>query len=76
MHPGLQPVGLIVVTLGNRESDKPYGGHHPHPGQGLCPLPGHRRVFHIEQQSHQRFRSLRNISEGSKTTPGTNTLRP
>ncbi len=76
MHPGLHPVSLVVVSLGNRESDEPYGGHRPHPGQGLCRLPGHRRVFDIQQQSHQHFRSFRNISKGSKVTPGTNTLRP
>lgn len=76
MHPGLQPVGLVVVSLGNRESEKPYGGHRPHPGQSLCRLPGHRRVLDVQQQPHQRFLSLRNISEGSKVTPGTNTLGP
>ncbi|MET8164936.1 hypothetical protein ABZT34_11840 [Streptomyces sp. NPDC005329] len=76
MHPGLQPVSLIVVSLGNRESNEPYSGHRPHPGQSLCRLPGHRRVLDIQQQSHQRFRSLRNINEGSKVAPGTNTLRP
>ncbi len=73
MHPGLKPVGLIVVGLGNRAIDKPHGGHRPHPGQGLCRLPGHSRALDVQQQSHQRFRS-RNISEGSKVTPGTNTF--
>jgi len=76
MHPGLQPVSLIVVSLGHRESDEPYGGHCPDPGQGFCRLSSHRRVLDVQQQPHQRFRSLRNISEQSKVTPGTNTLRP
>ncbi|MFD8955438.1 hypothetical protein ACFV0W_00530 [Streptomyces anulatus] len=45
------------------ESDEPYGGHRPYPGQDLCRLPGYRRVLDIQQQPHQLFRSLRNIDE-------------
>lgn len=74
--PGLQPVGLVVVNLGNRESDEPYGTRRPHPGQSLCRLSSHRRVLDVHQQPHQRFGSLRDISEGSKVTLGTNPLRP
>ncbi|SDE75698.1 hypothetical protein SAMN05216260_103397 [Streptomyces griseoaurantiacus] len=49
MHPGLQPVSLVVVSLGNRESNEPYGGHRPHPGQCLCRLSSHRRVLDVQQ---------------------------
>ncbi|REF00758.1 hypothetical protein DFJ69_6338 [Thermomonospora umbrina] len=75
-YPGLQPVGLVVAGPGNCESDEPYSGHRPHPGQGLCRLSNHRRVLDIQQQPHQHSRSLRNISEGGKVTPGPSTLLP
>ncbi|GGQ93629.1 hypothetical protein GCM10010267_65490 [Streptomyces griseorubens] len=76
MHPGPRPVSLVVVSVGNRESDERYSGHRSHPGQGLRRLPGHRRVLNVQQQSHQRFLSFSNIDEGSKVAPGTNTVRP
>ncbi|MEU5061548.1 hypothetical protein ACWCOW_19190 [Streptomyces sp. NPDC001939] len=74
MHSGLQPVGLVVVSLGNRKSEEPDGGRRSHAGEGLCRLPGDRRVLDVQQQPHQRFRSLGNMGERCKVTPGPNTL--
>jgi hypothetical protein len=70
MHPGLQPVGLVVVRLGNRGRDELYGGHRPPPGPGPLPSAGSppcpRRPGAAPRQ---HFRCLRSISEGSKVTP-------
>ncbi len=49
MHPGLQPVSLVAVSLENRKSDEPHGGHRPHSGQSLCRPSRHRRVLDIQQ---------------------------
>ncbi len=76
MHPGLQPVSLVVVSPGHRESDEPHGGHRSHASQGLRRLSGHRRVLGIQQQPQQRFRSLGNLGEGSEITSGASTSRP
>jgi hypothetical protein len=75
IHPSLHPVGMAVVGLGERQSDESHRCQRPHPGQGLCRLSSHCRVFDVQQQCQQHFRCHRDSSKGSKVTPGTNTLR-
>lgn len=75
MHPGLYPVGMTVVGFGERESDEPHCVDRPHPGQGLCCPPDHKRVREVQQQTRQSLRGRDHCGKGRKVTPRTNTLR-
>jgi hypothetical protein len=49
----------------------------PRPGQGLCRLPGHRRVLDVQEQPPASTSAASGASaKEARSRPGTNTLRP
>jgi hypothetical protein len=77
VHPGLQPVGPVVVRLGNRALDELYGGHRPPPGPGPLPSAGSPPCPRRPQQPPASTSAASGTSaKEARSRPGTNTLRP